>query len=609
MSSLTVGLAILGGLVLAAVVGYNTWMSRRNAPRQPEAQGAALPETAPAPVTRRRRARAAHRSAPEARQRTPRAAVRPRPAGAQRIADSHGRAARRPRSADRRDRADRAGRPGLRRRGAGGDAGHAARRQQAGRDRRPQRAHRRMGDAASPGQRYGAFQAGVQLANRTGALNEIEYSEFVVKAQAFADAVNGAPEFPEMLDEVARARELDQFASAHDAQLSFVLRALHAAWSPGYVQQNAARLGFVAGIIPGRMVLPASEVGLPPMLGLSFDTQAALADDPAQSAIRELTLSLDVPQVDRSEQPFERMRETAATLAREMDGIVTDGDGQLIARRHHGRDRRRPRAALRHARFARPVGRLAAGPPPVQLIFRKTRMTKREDAASEAAALREQLRRHAHLYYVLDAPELPDAEYDKLFRRPAGAGSRAPRAAHARFADPARGRQGARRLRQGSPQGADAVDPHRDRHHAGRRQRLRCTRAQGARPGRGRAAGRVRVRTQVRRAGAQPALRARRAGAGRDARRRRDRRGRHAEHPHGAADSVAPAGQGVGPAAGGRGARRGLHAARRFRGAQRAPAREDRGRRRRTRRCSSTRATPRPARCASWTRRSRPTGR
>jgi hypothetical protein len=96
------------------------------------------------------------------------------------------------------------------------------------------------------------------------------------------------------------------------------------------VQQNAARLGFVAGIIPGRMVLPAGEVGLPPILGLSFDTQAALADDPAQSAIRELTLSLDVPQVDRAERPFERMRETAATLAREMDGIVTDSDGQPL---------------------------------------------------------------------------------------------------------------------------------------------------------------------------------------------------------------------------------------------------------------------------------------
>src|SRR5258706_11004852 len=40
-----------------------------------------------------------------------------------------------------------------------------------------------------PGPRYGEFQAGVQLANRTGALNEIEDSEFVQKVQAFAETV------------------------------------------------------------------------------------------------------------------------------------------------------------------------------------------------------------------------------------------------------------------------------------------------------------------------------------------------------------------------------------------------------------------------------------
>lgn len=181
------------------------------------------------------------------------------------------------------------------------------------------------------GQRYSAFQAGVQLANRSGALNEIEYSEFVVKTQAFADAINATPEFPEMLDEVARARELDQFASAHDAQLRFTIRAKNASWSPGYIHQNAARLGFVSGVIPGRMVLPASSEGLPPVLVLGFDSQAALAEDPAQTAIRDVTLHLDVAQVERAEQAFVRMREAATELARAMDGIVTDDDGQILA--------------------------------------------------------------------------------------------------------------------------------------------------------------------------------------------------------------------------------------------------------------------------------------
>ena len=181
------------------------------------------------------------------------------------------------------------------------------------------------------GQRYSTFQAGVQLANRSGALNDIEYSEFVMKAQAFSDAINGTPDFPEMREEVARARELDLFASENDAQLGFVLRARNAAWSPGYVQQNASRLGFVAGVIPGRMVVPARSPGLPAVLGLSFNTQAAMADDPALSAIRELAISLDVAQVDRNEHPFARMRDAARSLAQSMDGVVTDDNGVVLS--------------------------------------------------------------------------------------------------------------------------------------------------------------------------------------------------------------------------------------------------------------------------------------
>ncbi|HEX2540550.1 MAG TPA: NAD-dependent DNA ligase LigA [Caldimonas sp.] len=40
----------------------------------------------------------------------------------------------------------------------------------------------------------------------------------------------------------------------------------------------------------------------------------------------------------------------------------------------------------------------------------------RGDAAARAAELRERLARHAHEYYVLDAPSIPDADYDALFQ-------------------------------------------------------------------------------------------------------------------------------------------------------------------------------------------------
>ncbi|MEO7549189.1 MAG: cell division protein FtsZ [Ramlibacter sp.] len=311
MSQFSIGLAILGGLVLAALVAWNTWTSRRNTPRQPE-----LPSTRLEPHEGRERSDPVF--SPELPEEPDAIAPLPVPEkkpGLDALIDVIA-----PIVLD-----------GL----VSGDAALAAMPPTRRAGSKPF-AIEGLNDGTQewetphPGQRYGAFQAGVQLANRTGALNEIEYSEFVMKVQDFADALGGSPEFPEMRDEVARARELDQCAGGHDAQLSFTLRARNAAWSPGYVQQNAARLGFVSGVIPGRMVLPASQPGSPSVLGLSFDSQAAMADDPAQSAIRELTLSVDVPQVHRSEQPFVRMRDAAIGLAASMDGLISDDNGQVI---------------------------------------------------------------------------------------------------------------------------------------------------------------------------------------------------------------------------------------------------------------------------------------
>lgn len=310
MSSLQISLAVAGGLVLAAVVAHSAWTSRKNAPRQ------AQPESVPS------------QDSPEPRAETERqdpgfdGPLEPMPLPA-------------PEKKLGLDALIDVIAPIALEGVVSGDAALAAMPTTRRAGSKPfaiEGLNESSGQWETPvaGQRYRVFQAGVQLANRTGHLNEIEYSEFVMKAQAFADSVNGSPEFPEMIEEVGRARELDQFASEHDAQLGFTLRARSAAWSPGYVQQNAARLGFVHGVIPGRMVLPASQAGMPPILGLAFDTQAALSEDPDQSAIREVTLSLDVPQVHRAEQAFVRMRETAMALAASMDGLITDDNGQII---------------------------------------------------------------------------------------------------------------------------------------------------------------------------------------------------------------------------------------------------------------------------------------
>ena len=181
-----------------------------------------------------------------------------------------------------------------------------------------------------PQQRYSELQAGVQLANRSCALYEIEYSEFVHKLQAFAEGVGAMADFPDMLDVVARSRELDAFAGPLDAQLAVRLVARSVAWSVGYVQQCAGRQGLVPGAVAGRLVLPSADEGAPPVLVLEFDAQAALAEEPQAAALREVILSLDVPQTPAAADPFPTWHKVEHALAEDMDAELLDDAGRPI---------------------------------------------------------------------------------------------------------------------------------------------------------------------------------------------------------------------------------------------------------------------------------------
>lgn len=334
MSSLTVGLAILGGSTLAVLVAWNAWTNRRHTPRQPEQPP--VPPDASEPVQPEEAALDAPFASQEPDGPQADSGVQEVQADDPVMQDAPLGPVPLPERKPPLDALiDSMASIALDGPPVSGDAALAAlppTRRVGSKPFAVEGLNEATGEWEMPqaGQRYGAFQAGVQLANRSGALNEIEFSEFVVKAQAFADAVGGTADFPDMRDEVARARELDQFASARDAQLSLTLRARLVAWSPGYLHQHASRLGFVAGALPGRLVLPASTAGALPIMSLSFDTQAALADDPTQAALLEFTLTIDVPQVPREERPFERLREAAAVLSQSMDGIISDDRGQPI---------------------------------------------------------------------------------------------------------------------------------------------------------------------------------------------------------------------------------------------------------------------------------------
>jgi hypothetical protein len=168
-----------------------------------------------------------------------------------------------------------------------------------------------------------------------------------VKASDLAEGLGGTAQFPDMLVEVARARELEHFTMGHDIRLTLNLHAKRAAWSLPYLQQHAQRVGFVAGAIPGRWVLGnilASSTGNTAaggwfdMIALTIDSQAAMADDVNAVPIRKLSLTLDVPQVARGNsaattplgRPFDVMSDVAIRLCASMEAVILDEQGLAV---------------------------------------------------------------------------------------------------------------------------------------------------------------------------------------------------------------------------------------------------------------------------------------
>lgn len=175
-----------------------------------------------------------------------------------------------------------------------------------------------------PHAQYAELQAAVQLSNRTGPINAIEFSEFVAKCHELGDALGVSPDLPDMAEVLEQARQLDAFASANDAQLSITLRARSVPWGVDFLRQRAQAVGFVPGVEAGRMVLLVQDADLPPtpLVHLQFDARADLADGAA--AVSRATLLLEVPQAPAAQKPFARMREVARQLGSALDAVVVD---------------------------------------------------------------------------------------------------------------------------------------------------------------------------------------------------------------------------------------------------------------------------------------------
>lgn len=169
---------------------------------------------------------------------------------------------------------------------------------------------------------YHQLKVGVQLANRTGALNEIEYSELITRLRQLADSIGAEPEVPDMTDVLKVARDLYRFVAEHDARLGINVRTGGAPWSVQTLIAVLERQKF--DLRPdGFFVMHDTDGSV--LFSLNVDTASG-----ADTAAR-MTLLLDVPCVAREKNGFGVMVQCAKSLCQRLNGILVDDDDRMLS--------------------------------------------------------------------------------------------------------------------------------------------------------------------------------------------------------------------------------------------------------------------------------------
>ncbi|WP_353155833.1 cell division protein ZipA C-terminal FtsZ-binding domain-containing protein [Herminiimonas fonticola] len=177
-------------------------------------------------------------------------------------------------------------------------------------------------EAITHGGIYKSLMAGVQLANRSNALNELEYSEFVMRLRQIADDFDADPDVPDMAEVMVTARSLHHFVTEYDAKLSVNVQSNGAPWSVTTLLAALERQGF--DVRPeGRLVMPDGDGGVL----FSLSTNVTLAEE----TTNRLTLLLDVPVVAPERDGFGAMIACARSLSSRLDGTVVDDSSQPLS--------------------------------------------------------------------------------------------------------------------------------------------------------------------------------------------------------------------------------------------------------------------------------------
>ncbi len=174
-----------------------------------------------------------------------------------------------------------------------------------------------------PDENYVTLQMAVLLANRAGALGEIEWSQAWAKADDIAHEFDASVESPDVPALLRRAEKLDQVCANLDTQVGLTVQlaqprpvrsVIDVARAKGFTEYRNGLAWMNHDGLPRFVLLLAGEH----------------ADDPANAGVNRVDLLLDVPCSPPDDTPFARMMAVARDLALSLDGQLVDDSGRPV---------------------------------------------------------------------------------------------------------------------------------------------------------------------------------------------------------------------------------------------------------------------------------------
>jgi len=175
-----------------------------------------------------------------------------------------------------------------------------------------------------PGESYVSMQLAVLLANRSGPLSEIEWSELWTLAQGLTERFDGSMEGPELNEVVERAKQLDAVCAELDAMVGLALQ-LPGALAVADLNRALEEAGFLRH---GPQLAWMSEQGIPRFTALY---NGRLPGEVQSAGVDRIDLVLDLPNSPPDDQAFSRMASVGRHLAANLDAQLLDDQGRPVA--------------------------------------------------------------------------------------------------------------------------------------------------------------------------------------------------------------------------------------------------------------------------------------